>query len=352
MKILLVINNFYISDGGSYTAVSELAYALNRKKGLIARILHNNNNNIFNSNNYKIILKNFDIIHIFGIWSPFLYVIFHYAKKLGKKVIISPIGYLESWSLAQSRIKKKIAWYFYQKKILEKADTIHVTSQQEFDSIKKLNFNNKNIIFLPHGNLEIIYSDLKRTKKKNNNIKKMLFFSRIHKKKGLLELVEAWNILRPQNWKLDITGPISDINYKNILKKKISTYHLDEDIFFSEPIFDKYSKQSKIVNSEVVVLPSKNENFAFSVCEAMAMGSVILTSKETPWEEINGIKAGFCINLNNLDNIVNALKKILNLKDDDFLKIGDNAKNYIKLNYDLESIIINKYINLYKSHLS
>jgi glycosyltransferase involved in cell wall biosynthesis len=352
MRILLVTNNFYISDGGSYTAVSELAYALNRKKGLIAKIFHNNNNSIFNSSNYKIIVRNYDIIHIFGIWSPFLYLVFHCAKKLGKKVIISPIGYLEPWSLTQSRIKKKIAWHLYQKKMLLKTDCIHVTSSQEFESLVKLNLNPKNIIILPHGNLEIIYSDLKRTENKDNNKKVMLFFSRIHKKKGLLELVEAWNILKPQKWKLDITGPISDINYKNLVKKKISKYHLDDDVFFSEPVFDKYSKQSKIVNSDVMILPSKNENFAFSVCEAMSLGSVILTSKETPWEEINEMEAGFCINLNSVGNIVNALRKILNLKDHDFLKIRDNAKNYIKLKYDLESNIINQYINLYKSYLS
>ena len=151
---------------------------------------------------------------------------------------------------------------------------------------------------------------------------------------------------------MDITGPTSDINYKNIVKKKISKYHLDDDVFFSEPVFDKYSKQSKIVNSDVVILPSKNENFAFSVCEAMSLGSVILTSKETPWEQINEMQAGFCINLNNVGNIVNALRKILNLKDHDFLKIRDNAKNYINLKYDLESNIINQYINLYKSYLS
>jgi len=157
MRILLVTNNFYISDGGSYTAVSELAYALNRKKGLTAKIFHNNNNNIFNSSNYKIIVRNYDIIHIFGIWSPFLYFVFYCAKKLGKKVIKSPIGYLEPWSLAQSRIKKKFAWHLYQKKILQKSDCIHVTSSQEFESLVKLNFNPKNIIILPHGNLEIIY---------------------------------------------------------------------------------------------------------------------------------------------------------------------------------------------------
>ena len=60
------------------------------------------------------------------------------AKKIGKKVIISPLGYLEPWSLEQSKIKKKIAWYLYQKNILEKADCIHVTSQQELNSLNKL----------------------------------------------------------------------------------------------------------------------------------------------------------------------------------------------------------------------
>jgi glycosyltransferase involved in cell wall biosynthesis len=352
MKILLVTNNFHISDGGSYTAISELSYALNKKKNIIAKIFHNNNNNIFNLNNYKIAINNFDIIHIFGIWSPFLSIFFYLAKKIGKNVIISPLGYLEPWSLEQSKIKKKLAWYLYQKKILERADCIHVTSQQELNSLNKLNLNNKNFFLLPHGNLEIIYSDLKRKEKKDNRDKIMLFFSRIHKKKGLLELVEAWNVLKPKNWKLDITGPITDINYKNIIKKKIDLYNLEKDIYFSEPIFDKYSKQLKILNSDVVVLPSKNENFAFSVCEAMSLGSVVLTSKETPWEEINQLQAGFCINLDNKDDIVNALKKIFNHKDQDFLKMRDNAKNYIKSRFDLESIIINKYINLYKSHLA
>jgi glycosyltransferase involved in cell wall biosynthesis len=349
MRILLVTNSFFISDCGSYTAISELSYALNKKKEITAKIFHNNNNNIFNLNNYKIIINNFDIIHIFGIWSPFLGIIFYFAKKLGKNIIVSPLGYLEPWSLEQSKIKKKIAWHLYQKKILETADCIHVTSQQEFNSLKKINLNNKNLFLLPHGNLEIIYLDLKRKEKKDNRDKIILFFSRIHKKKGLLELIEAWNILKPKNWKLDITGPISDINYKNSIKKKICLYNLEKDIYFCEPIFDKYSKQLKILNSDVVILPSKNENFAFSVCEAMSLGSVVLTSKETPWEEINELQAGFCLNLNNVDELINALKKIFNLKDQDFLKIRDNAKNYIKSKFDLESIIINKYINLYKS---
>lgn len=352
MKILLTTNKFFINDGGSYTAVSELSYALNKKNNLTAKILHNNNNNnIFNISFYKILVKKFDIIHIFGIWSPFLILVFYYAKKFKKKIIISPIGFLESWSLLQSRIKKFLAWYIYQKKILENVDFIHVTSIQEFNSIKKLNLNNKNVFILPHGNLDKYYSDLINNHHKNKKIRKFLFFSRIHKKKGLLELIEAWKISKPNNWVLEICGPVSDINYENIVRKKINLYNLDNQIFFSYPIFDKYSKQLKLLDSDVVILPSKNENFAFSVCEAMSLGLVVLTSSETPWKEINQLKAGFCSKLDQVDDIVIALKKIYNLKDQDFYRIGKKAKEYIKMKFDLENVIIYKYINFYKSIL-
>ena len=37
MKILLVTNKFFVEDGGSYTAISELCYALNNKKGIFAK---------------------------------------------------------------------------------------------------------------------------------------------------------------------------------------------------------------------------------------------------------------------------------------------------------------------------
>ena len=37
-----------------------------------------------------------------------------FISKIKKKIIISPIGALEPWSVSQKN-KKKLAWYFYQK---------------------------------------------------------------------------------------------------------------------------------------------------------------------------------------------------------------------------------------------
>ena len=347
MKILLVTNKFFVEDGGSYTAISELCYALNNKKGIFAKIVHNNNS-FLNPITCRIIISNFDIIHIFGIWSPFSNMIIYLARKMKKVIIVSPIGYLEKWSLQQSKIKKLIAWHLYQKKLLENCDYIHVTSEQELESLKKNNLKNVKLIFIPHGKINKIYSDIEVLEKNKKN-RTVLFFSRIHKKKGLLELIEAWNFLKPHDWQLDITGPVTDMNYKKKLQRKISQYNLNQKIFFSNPIFDEYSKKLKLYKADLVILPSRNENFAFSICEAMLASRVVLCSSETPWDRINAIGAGYCLPLNTKDEIILALKRILKLKNNELSIIGNKAKNFALSNYDLDNVVIDKYIKFYKS---
>ena len=177
----------------------------------------------------------------------------------------------------------------------------------------------------------------------------MLFFSRIHKKKGLLELVEAWNVLKPQDWELNIIGPVSDVYYKKKIEKKIIDYDLNSVIYFSPPIYDTFSKNLEFKNSDIVVLPSKSENFAFSICEAMFASRTVICSAETPWEELNKAEIGYCLDLNSKQNIVLALTKIFNCNKNKLHEIGKKARDYILPKYDLENVIIYKYIEFYKS---
>ena len=346
MRVLLVSEKFFVENGGSYTAVSELCYALNAK-AISSKIFHNNSGNLFKLLSCYLVIKKFDIVHIFGIWSPFINAVIYLAKRLKKKIILSPIGYLEPWSLKQSEFKKKIAWFFYQKKFLELCNYIHVTSEQEFFTIKKINLRNIKIILLPHGKFYKDYTDDKILDAKKD--KRMLVFSRIHPKKGILELVKAWNVLRPKDWELEITGPISNINYKKEIENEIIKNNLSDKVYFGTPVYDEYSRQLKYKNSDVVILPSKNENFGFSICESMLCSNVVICSSETPWKVINNQQTGFCLPLNNTNNIIFALKKVFNLSKSDLQVMGKKAKEFASSKYDLENIIIYKYIKFYRS---
>ena len=96
-------------------------------------------------------------------------------------------------------------------------------------------------------------------------------------------------------------------------------------------------------------MPSKNENFGFSICESMFCSNVVVCSSETPWKQINYQQTRFCLPLNNINNIIFALKKVFNLSKSDLQVMGKKAKEFSLSKYDLENVVIYEYIKFYQS---
>ena len=58
-------------------------------------------------------------------------------------------------------------------------------------------------------------------------------------------------------------------------------------------------KQEKVdffVNADLFVLPSHNENFGLVYVEALAAGTPVVASKNTPWEEVEDANCGKWVN--------------------------------------------------------
>ena len=340
MKVLYIVTAHFQAYGGPYKAISDQLYHL--KKYISFKLIYRTNSSFKYNLNFFATMKNYDVVHIYGLWSPFLVKAFLVAKFLKKKIIISPIGTLEPWSLKQKIIKKKLAWFFYQKKILQNADVIHATSDIESESIKKLGIKTK-ILVIPHG-INIQSEEIKNIKK----TKTILFFSRIHKKKGLLELLEAWKKTKNKNnWKLHVYGPVSDQKYFKSFLENINTLRLNKEVFYKGSIYGDEAKNVVFREAGAFILPSKSENFGISIGEALALKLPVLTTTVTPWEIINDYKAGYVFEFS-IKNIKNALEEFINLSPLKKTLMGNNAKKLIKDHYLYETII-KKYHKLYKS---
>ena len=340
MRVLFVVNSHYQAYGGPYTAISDQLYHL--KKLISFKLIYKNSSTFIYNLNLTQIIKNYDVIHIYGSWTPFLVRAFFISKILKKKTIISPIGTLEPWALKQKRFKKKIAWHLYQKAILQNTNIIHATSHIESQNLKNLGITTK-IKVIPHG-INVHINRKKNIKKK----KIILFFSRIHKKKGLLELLEAWKKLKnKKDWKLHIYGPIEDKKYFQDFLKKVKTLKLAKEVIFKGTIYGDVSKIKVFSNASAFILPSKSENFGISIGEALALNLPVLTTTVTPWEIINTYKAGFVFDFS-IKDIQLALQKFINLSSKEKSLMGLNAKKLIKENF-LYSDIVKKYYKLYKS---
>jgi len=332
MKVIFLTRIYEPKIGGTYTVIKSIFDGLKKK---IPVKIYDKNNNFF------ILIKaikNSDICHFFGGWDFFHVFFICIAFSMKKKVIIHPLGFYEPWSLNQKRFKKKLAWFFYQKTILQKADLIHCASEMERENLLKLNNHLKTVI-LPYGISSIFYNN----KIKNKLNKRAIFFSRIHPKKGLENLINEWIRINDKDWALDICGPCEDIIYYNSLLS-ILRKNKNCSIKFFKPVYDDLDKIKLFNNYDFFILPTKNENFGLAILESLACGLPVLTNYNTPWFSIKKYNAGWYIPDNKIA-LNRTLKKIFKLKSYNFFLKAKNAYN-LSLSYHWKKIS-EKYIAEY-----
>ena len=143
---------------------------------------------------------------IMGLWLPSNHAAARAARRAGRPFIVSTRGMLAPWSLAQSRWKKRFGWTLYQRRDLHSAALFHATAEQEAEDVRRVGLRQP-VALIPNGvDLPGRYG----TDRPKGEARQALFLSRIHPKKGLLNLVQAWAAVRPEGWELVLAGPDAD----------------------------------------------------------------------------------------------------------------------------------------------
>lgn len=292
-KIVVITNNY---DEKKSDGVSEVIYnIIKNSKQVKNGIL---NFEVIDKKNFFKKFKFFfteDIFHFHGCWHP-IYIIFFVLKFLNKKIYLSTHGMLSKSSFDQKLFQKKLIWFLYQKKVVDSCNMIFVNSKKELSEVKNLT---KNKIYQINNGLafdDLLYS------KKNINIRKInfFFFSRLHKSKGIEDLLDAWNDI-----KLEKNDSILSIyangnkKYIEFIKEKIKKNKNNKSIFFHNKNLPL--KKEIFKNNDVMILPSQSESFGIVILEALYSGNFIITSKNTPWKK----------NMHNRLHIISNKKKTL-----------------------------------------
>ncbi|ABG58176.1 glycosyltransferase [Cytophaga hutchinsonii] len=286
-------------------------------------------------------IRNADVIHVQAIYNTPVPASLFYARMLGKPVLLSPRGVMGDWIMNQGNSFKK-TWLKFLIKPFANRVTWHATADQEAQEIRS-RFPNAKIAIIPNG-IDTEYfaatpwlsriDFLKQFtgKEFNGDTKVIVSMGRIHKKKGLDLLIDAFDqVLKTlPDTVLLIAG--QDEGELAQLQQRIDKYRLQDKIIFTGALNDA-DKKTFLIHADLFALTSHNENFGNVYAEALASGLPVVTSIYTPWLDLEQNGCGKAVGLN-VDEIKQALLDYLNI---DKTLVASAARSYIAA-YSWESI--------------
>jgi glycosyltransferase involved in cell wall biosynthesis len=270
------------------------------------------------------------LVHLHGLWRYTSFSVWRWSLRTSKPYLVSPHGMLEPWALGQSRLKKRFALLLYTGACLRRAACLRATSRAEALSIREAGFGNA-IAIIPNG----VRCPSQLPQSEPSEVRNVLFLSRLHPKKGLLNLIQAWAAVRPAKWKLSIVGP-DECGHLAKVKALARTLGLEDKVHFLGEIWGE-AKMDLFLRSDLFVLPSFSENFGLVVAEALACGVPVITTRATPWKELEDHRCGWWIEVG-VKPLVEALRAALAMPRGEMREMGKRGHELVKRNYCWERI--------------
>jgi glycosyltransferase involved in cell wall biosynthesis len=287
------------------------------------------------------------IVHLHGIWDLELHRCAVICRRRNIPYVIAPRGMLEPWSLQQKWLKKRIARWLYQDGDLKCATALHATAESEAEQFRRLGFKNPAIVS-PNGvNVPDLVVGRQSLVDSKEDEKRILFVSRMHPKKGVLELVGAWGMIsraeaqrRSGNWILELVYTVSgdfEREYETKVKARVKDLGLEERIIFTGALSDD-EKWKAYARADLFVLPTYSENFGIVVAEALWAGVPVITTKGTPWSELNERTCGWWIDIG-VEPLVKALREALSLDNATRREMGKRGRKLVEEKYTWDAVV-------------
>jgi glycosyltransferase involved in cell wall biosynthesis len=256
----------------------------------------------------------FDILHLHGVWDPLIRAVAHLAQAQNKPFALTPHGMLDPWAISQKEFKKRVALRLGYRGMLNRAAFLHYLNADEHRLAERLRLTSPtcvlpNAIFLEELQPLPEKGAFRATHTEFTDAKLILFLGRLHYKKGLDFLADAFAIVLKEfpDARLIVAGP--DDGARAPFESQIARLRIRDRVHLVGPLYAK-EKLAAMRDCDCFCLPSRQEGFSLAILEAMACATPVVISTECHFPDVRQADAGIITALNPRD-IAAALTSVL-----------------------------------------
>jgi len=297
--------------------------------------------------------EDFDLIYAIGNSGAFTLLM----RRILKKPIVNHLVYpwkSRLYAVQDNRDIKSYVWFLphipLERLTLRKADkVITLTEGFKKDAVKYYGLDEEKIVVIPNGvevpeGIEELYDIRKEYGISMDDIV-YLFVGQITERKGVYELIDAFNMVNMEKKKLVLVG---DFAKKMEHLKGIE----DENIIFTDRISDRKILNSFYQCADIFVLPSRFEGMPNAVLEAMSYGLPIITTKIAGMIDlVNDGENGFLVPIQDPEELAGKMELITK---QDYKRMGERSRERAERDFSWSSVaertikVFEEVINEYK----
>jgi glycosyltransferase involved in cell wall biosynthesis len=237
-----------------------------------------------------------DVLHLHGVWESLIRAAGSASHRLNKPYVVAPHGMLDPWSLQQKALKKKIALALGYRTMLNRAAFLHVLNADEKDLLAPLGLRCPTRV-IPNG---VFLDEIDHLATGNGRASQLpdlvddpfiLFLSRLHYKKGLDYLADAFATVhvKAPDWQLVVAGP--DGGERAAFEQRVAQLNLGDHVKVIGAVYGG-AKYDLLKRAAIFCLPSRQEGFSVAILESMACRVPVVISENCHFPEVATANAG------------------------------------------------------------
>jgi glycosyltransferase involved in cell wall biosynthesis len=240
-----------------------------------------------------------------------------------RRKIVSARGMLHPGALSQKRLKKKLYLGIWKVFGLHKRVEFHASTEEEKGCIQAVF--GRSVKVHVAANFPRAFQKQPMPEKQPGTLK-LLSIALISPMKNILLVLQALEYTKSM---IDyhIYGPVKDEVYWQQCKEAANSLPANVQVIYHGDLHPDCVEEA-LQKAHVFILPSRSENFGHALYEALAAGRPVITSRATPWNNLQAAKAGQNISLADAQGLTAAIETFAAMTGTELEAWSDGAKAY------------------------
>jgi glycosyltransferase involved in cell wall biosynthesis len=284
-----------------------------------------------------------DIVNVHTLWSYATWASARACRAARVPYVLRPCGMLDTWSLAQKRLKKKVYASIIEARTVDRAAALWFATEEERASAKAFNYQSEDFVTPLGVSLEEFPNHRPRGSFRerflhSSDDRVLLFLGRITPVKHLDLLLRSYAEVAASmtDTILVMAGP-DENGHVHELQRLAAVLGIADKVVFTGGL-QREDVPAALADADVFVYPSRHESFGLAVIEAMAAGLPVIVSDQVGLAGfVSEAKAGIVITPKK-EELASAMRSLLS-NPSAAREMGRRGSDLVREKFGWESIV-------------